>query len=170
MVRNILVRHREINVCCFARSGGQVEQKTCNPAFCTLVDPQRVGLNAPQLACCGPQKEICNFVVPGRRRHQDIALEIQDQSVGGGLDRQCMCQFVGPPKKLPGRMKSHDGARAILEGFAAPNHPINDHEDIVGRVSFADDCAVASVADRPASDRKNSALRAFLAALKRKWT
>src|SRR5689334_14323739 len=62
-------------------------------------------------------------------------------------------------------MKSCDGARAILEGLAAPDDPIDDHENIVGRVALADDCAAASVADRPAPYRKNGVLRAFLAAL-----
>ena len=67
-------------------------------------------------------------------------------------------------------MKSHNGARAVLESLAAPDDPIDDHEDIVGRVAFADDSAVAPIADRAAPHRKNSALREFLTVLKDKRT
>ncbi len=56
-------------------------------------------------------------------------------------------------------MKSHNGARAVLESLAAPNDPIDNHEDIVSRVPFADDGAVAPIADRTTSHRKNGALR-----------
>jgi hypothetical protein len=35
-----------------------------------------------------------------------------------------------------------------LESLAAADDPIDDHEDIVGRISFADDAAVAMISDR----------------------
>src|SRR5262249_31943797 len=59
-------------------------------------------------------------------------------------------------------MKGHDSPSAVLEGLAATNNPVDDHEDIVRRVSFADDGAVAPIPDWAATHRKNGAFRQSL--------
>ena len=90
MVGNILMGHRQINVCGFVRSRGQVEQKPRHPALRALINPQRVSLNASELGCGRLQEEICNLVVARSRRKQDIPLEKQDQGISCCLDRQRM--------------------------------------------------------------------------------
>src|SRR6185312_7044268 len=82
-----------------------------------------------------------------------------------------MFQFVGPAEKLAGGVKSNDRTRAILEGLATADDPVDDHEDIVGRIAFTDDGAVASISDRSTPNRKYGAFRHFLPVLedKRTW-
>ncbi len=84
----------------------------------------------------------------GPNRKQNAPLEKQNQRVRRRFNRQRVLQFIGPSEKLAWSVKSHDRACAVLKGLATTNDPVDDHEDIVGRVSFADNGAVAPVADR----------------------
>src|SRR5574338_1077896 len=105
-------------------------------------------LEATQFAGTRGQQETCDLLLPSRNCKQRTAFEKQEHCIRRRLDRQRMFHLIGPPEELPRGVKGYDCARAILKSLAAADDPIDDHEDIVGRIAFAHDRAVAPITDR----------------------
>ena len=75
-----------------------------------------------------------------------------------------MYESTAPSKKLSGQVKNDDAAATVPMGPTTPNHAIDDHVNIIGRVAFAGNHRVVSVTDRASPKRENAVRYSLLIA------